>query len=212
MPIIESRINPRSQDYTDNARAMQAQLDDLSQQLARTALGGSASRSFGGLQAHTARLDVVNDDGSFSVATVPFATAASMGGASPNGTPAQWATAWTDSLMSVSHKADGELHLRTILRRFFAPRLDRNAQLAAPLGERPIPLFFEAHRQELHPRSRQDLSRRPGRGAVTTQRVVKRATGQRPVYGLRRRSSFPVGNSAPPPCTLASSLTFSTRC
>ncbi|CUJ56736.1 methylcrotonoyl-CoA carboxylase [Achromobacter xylosoxidans] len=43
MPIIESRINPRSQDYTDNARAMQAQLDDLSQQLARTALGGSES-------------------------------------------------------------------------------------------------------------------------------------------------------------------------
>ncbi len=41
MPIIESRINPRSQDYTDNARAMQAQLDDLSQQLAQTALGGS---------------------------------------------------------------------------------------------------------------------------------------------------------------------------
>ncbi|CAB3662560.1 carboxyl transferase domain-containing protein [Achromobacter pulmonis] len=43
MPIIESRINPRSQDYTDNARAMQAQLDDLSRQLAQTALGGSES-------------------------------------------------------------------------------------------------------------------------------------------------------------------------
>ncbi|CAB3941966.1 Methylmalonyl-CoA carboxyltransferase 12S subunit [Achromobacter insolitus] len=41
MPIIESRINPRSQDYTDNALAMQAQLDDLNQQLAHTALGGS---------------------------------------------------------------------------------------------------------------------------------------------------------------------------
>ena len=41
MPIIESRINTRSQDYTDNARAMQAQLDDLNQQLARTALGGN---------------------------------------------------------------------------------------------------------------------------------------------------------------------------
>jgi 3-methylcrotonyl-CoA carboxylase beta subunit len=41
MPIIESRINPRSQDYTDNARAMQAQLDDLNQKLAQTALGGS---------------------------------------------------------------------------------------------------------------------------------------------------------------------------
>lgn len=41
MPIIESRINPRSQDYTDNAGAMQAQLDDLNQKLAQTALGGS---------------------------------------------------------------------------------------------------------------------------------------------------------------------------
>lgn len=41
MPTIESRINPRSQDYADNARAMQAQLDDLAQQLAQTALGGS---------------------------------------------------------------------------------------------------------------------------------------------------------------------------
>jgi len=41
MPIIESRINTRSQDYTDNAQAMQAQLDDLNQKLAQTALGGS---------------------------------------------------------------------------------------------------------------------------------------------------------------------------
>jgi 3-methylcrotonyl-CoA carboxylase beta subunit len=41
MPIIESRINTRSQDYTDNAQAMQAQLDDLNQKLAHTALGGS---------------------------------------------------------------------------------------------------------------------------------------------------------------------------
>ena len=45
MPIIESRINTRSQDYTDNARAMQAQLDDLNQQLARTALGGTRPRA-----------------------------------------------------------------------------------------------------------------------------------------------------------------------
>jgi len=41
MPTIESRLNPRSQDYADNARAMQAQLDDLAQQLAQTAQGGS---------------------------------------------------------------------------------------------------------------------------------------------------------------------------
>ena len=51
MPIIESRINTRSQDYTDNAQAMQAQLDDLNQKLAQTALGGSeAARA-----KHTAR-------------------------------------------------------------------------------------------------------------------------------------------------------------
>ena len=50
MPIIESRINTRSQDYTDNARAMQAQLDDLNQQLARTALGGNEAA-----RAHVAR-------------------------------------------------------------------------------------------------------------------------------------------------------------
>ncbi|KAB1451753.1 carboxyl transferase domain-containing protein [Bordetella bronchiseptica] len=41
MPIIESRVDTRSQDYADNARAMQAQLDDLNQKLARTAQGGS---------------------------------------------------------------------------------------------------------------------------------------------------------------------------
>src|SRR3546814_17812750 len=41
MPTSEARINPRSLDYTDNARAMRAQRDDLAQQLAQTALGGS---------------------------------------------------------------------------------------------------------------------------------------------------------------------------
>ena len=45
MPVIESRINSRSQTFIDNASAMQAQIDDLHQQLAQTALGGSeASR------------------------------------------------------------------------------------------------------------------------------------------------------------------------
>ena len=51
MPIIDSRINPRSQDYIDNASAMQAQLDDLNQKLAQTALGGSESAR----AKHTAR-------------------------------------------------------------------------------------------------------------------------------------------------------------
>lgn len=45
MPVIESRINPRSQTFIDNARAMQEQVDDLQVQLEKTALGGSqASR------------------------------------------------------------------------------------------------------------------------------------------------------------------------
>ncbi|MBV6304365.1 methylcrotonoyl-CoA carboxylase [Candidimonas humi] len=43
MPIIESRINPRSQAFIDNARAMQEQIDDLQKQLEHTAQGGSAS-------------------------------------------------------------------------------------------------------------------------------------------------------------------------
>src|SRR5690606_35235092 len=46
MPVIETRINPRSQAFIDNARAMQAQLDDLQDLLTRTALGGNeASRA-----------------------------------------------------------------------------------------------------------------------------------------------------------------------
>jgi len=40
MPIIESRINPRSQEYADNAAAMRAQLDTVREHMARTALGG----------------------------------------------------------------------------------------------------------------------------------------------------------------------------
>ncbi|ANN75781.1 carboxyl transferase domain-containing protein [Bordetella flabilis] len=40
MSIIDSRINPRSQDFQDNARAMQAMLDDLRAQQAQAALGG----------------------------------------------------------------------------------------------------------------------------------------------------------------------------
>src|SRR5699024_8609802 len=41
MPVIQSHINPRSQAFTDNANAMQALVDDLRQQLAKTARGGS---------------------------------------------------------------------------------------------------------------------------------------------------------------------------
>ncbi|VFR23051.1 Methylcrotonyl-CoA carboxylase carboxyl transferase subunit [plant metagenome] len=41
MPAIESRINPRAPDFAANAQAMQAQVDALHAQLARTAQGGS---------------------------------------------------------------------------------------------------------------------------------------------------------------------------
>src|SRR5690606_29697607 len=41
MPVVPSRGNPRSQAIIDNAAAMQAQVDDLKQQLERTAKGGS---------------------------------------------------------------------------------------------------------------------------------------------------------------------------
>ncbi|MEI2416630.1 carboxyl transferase domain-containing protein [Orrella sp. JC864] len=41
MPAIESRINPRSEDFLANAEAMQAQVRDLHALLARTAEGGS---------------------------------------------------------------------------------------------------------------------------------------------------------------------------
>src|SRR5690606_28131775 len=43
MPVIESRINPRSQEFQDNAQAMRTQVEDLRAQLARTARGGSES-------------------------------------------------------------------------------------------------------------------------------------------------------------------------
>ncbi|MER1966645.1 carboxyl transferase domain-containing protein [Castellaniella sp. GW247-6E4] len=43
MPVIESRINPRTQEFQDNAQAMHAQVEDLRAQLARTASGGSES-------------------------------------------------------------------------------------------------------------------------------------------------------------------------
>lgn len=41
MPQIESKINTRSQAFAENARSMQAQIDDLKQKLAQTAQGGS---------------------------------------------------------------------------------------------------------------------------------------------------------------------------
>ncbi len=43
MPVIESRVNPRSQEFQDNARAMRAQVDDLRRQIAHAAQGGSES-------------------------------------------------------------------------------------------------------------------------------------------------------------------------
>ncbi len=43
MSVIESRINPRSQEFQDNASIMQALILDLRQKLQTTALGGSES-------------------------------------------------------------------------------------------------------------------------------------------------------------------------
>src|SRR3546814_5739734 len=43
MPVIESRINPRSQAFIDNARALQEQVDDLRAKLLSAAKGGSES-------------------------------------------------------------------------------------------------------------------------------------------------------------------------
>ncbi|ETD70030.1 methylcrotonoyl-CoA carboxylase [Pelistega indica] len=51
MPVITSKINTRSQTFLENVASMQAQVDDLKQQLHKTSLGGSqASRD-----KHTAR-------------------------------------------------------------------------------------------------------------------------------------------------------------
>src|SRR3546814_20874526 len=43
MPVIESRINPRSQAFIDNARALQEQVADLRAKLLSAAKGGSES-------------------------------------------------------------------------------------------------------------------------------------------------------------------------
>lgn len=51
MPIIQSKINTRSQAFLDNATHMQAQVDELKKQLGQTALGGSQSAR----DKHTAR-------------------------------------------------------------------------------------------------------------------------------------------------------------
>ncbi|NOL48606.1 carboxyl transferase domain-containing protein [Pelistega europaea] len=51
MPVIQSKINTRSQAFLDNAASMQAQVDDLKAQLLKTALGGSQAAR----DKHTAR-------------------------------------------------------------------------------------------------------------------------------------------------------------
>ena len=40
MPVIESRINPRSEAFLANAQAMQVLIDDLQAKLAQVAQGG----------------------------------------------------------------------------------------------------------------------------------------------------------------------------
>ena len=51
MPILETQLNARSADFQANAQAMQAVVDDLKAQIAKSALGGGeAARA-----KHTAR-------------------------------------------------------------------------------------------------------------------------------------------------------------
>src|SRR5476651_1136116 len=45
MPNIESKLNPRSDDFKANAAAMQAIVDDLRDKVAKIALGGGAAAS-----------------------------------------------------------------------------------------------------------------------------------------------------------------------
>jgi 3-methylcrotonyl-CoA carboxylase beta subunit len=51
MPLIESRLNPRSEDFATNSRAMQSLVDDLAATVARIAQGGGAAAR----AKHTAR-------------------------------------------------------------------------------------------------------------------------------------------------------------
>ena len=51
MPVLETKLNPRSAEFQANAAAMRAQVDDLQAQLAQVAQGGGeAARA-----KHTAR-------------------------------------------------------------------------------------------------------------------------------------------------------------
>ncbi|HEV7817188.1 MAG TPA: methylcrotonoyl-CoA carboxylase, partial [Janthinobacterium sp.] len=45
MPLIESKLNPRSADFQANAAAMQAVVDDLRDKVARIAAGGGETAS-----------------------------------------------------------------------------------------------------------------------------------------------------------------------
>lgn len=67
-------------------------------------LSGTVQHSYTRLGTYEATGWVRNDDGDFKVATATVSITAQAGAAQPNGTPAQWATAWTDSLMAFSHK------------------------------------------------------------------------------------------------------------
>jgi len=67
---------------------------------------GTMAHSYATLGSHRVKAIVVNDDGQFEVASTMLQVAATIGFAPPNGTPGQWVSAWTDSLMSISHKAN----------------------------------------------------------------------------------------------------------
>lgn len=68
-------------------------------------VGGTLTARLATLGVHLLQVDVVNDDGSFRIASIPVNVTATAGHATPNGTPAEWVNAWTDSMISFSHLA-----------------------------------------------------------------------------------------------------------
>jgi len=87
MPLIESRINPRSEEFAGNARAMRALVDDLRRQLARAAQGGSAEararHAARGKLLPRERVERLLDPGSPFLELSPLAAHGMYGGEAP---------------------------------------------------------------------------------------------------------------------------------
>lgn len=67
---------------------------------------GQAHHVYSGLANVEVKAYAVNDDGEFLVETQPVLVSASAGFAPPNGTAFQWLTAWSNPVISYSHKAN----------------------------------------------------------------------------------------------------------